>query len=292
MARAMPLRRTHLTQMLGSLIAAAVMASGMWTAVAWAVSRLIPDPAAARLAAQLQVLFGMGVAYFILSLTFHYLVLAVEETRRAERTADEAQILTREAKLTALRAQINPHFLFNSLNSIAALTLTDGEQARHMCQLLSTFLRSSLAMGDRATVTMKEELALIRNYLEIEQVRFQDRMAVEEHIDDKALSTPVPALLLQPLVENAVKHGIGNLETGGVIKLAITGRPDGVTVTLENPIDPGAAPKPGTSKGLSIVRDRLQTFYGDEAKMVVQKDPDRYRVRIRIPNGATADADA
>jgi hypothetical protein len=283
MARAMPLRRTRLVPVVLSLVAASTIAGIAWAGLAYALARSLPDPAGSRLANQLWILLGIGTGYFVLSLVYHYLILAMEEARRAEHQADEAKVLTRDAELRALRAQINPHFLFNSLNSIAALTTVDPEQARRMCQLLSEFFRTTLRLGDREGVSLKEELSLIRCYLDIEQVRFGDRMSFREQIDKRCLEKIFPPLLLQPLVENAVKHGVASLVEGGQIVLEARLDGERLTVAVENPIDPDRLTRPGSGKGLRIVEERLRSFFGDAARMVVNQSQERFRVELRVP---------
>src|SRR5437870_5640660 len=166
----------------------------------------------------------MGALLYLVSVGLHYAALAAEASRQAERRAAEARTLVREAELLSLRIQLNPHFLFNSLHSIAALTTLDGARAREMCMRLAEFLRSSLGLGGRETVPLGEELALARSYLEVEQVRFGERLRVDEDIEPACEGCAIPALLLQPLMENAVKHGIAGMVQGGVIRLAVRRR--------------------------------------------------------------------
>jgi sensor histidine kinase YesM len=282
MARAMPLKGAHLTQVLLSLLAAAAVMGGLWAVLALAVSTLFPE---AVLNDQLGVLFGMGVGYFVLSLIFHYLILAMEETRRVENLEREARVLAREAELRALEFQINPHFLFNSLNAIAALTSSSPPQARRMCQLLSSFLRDSLRLSDRRSIPIKEELSLIRTYLDIELVRFADRLSISENVDESCLGDPIPPLLLQPIIENAVKHGISTLQEGGLIELVVSKDPD-LRISIENPFDPESSPSPGTNRGLAMVEQRLGAFYGKHARMVVHRRSDRFQVILEIPGDA------
>jgi LytS/YehU family sensor histidine kinase len=278
----MPLRGSRLTQVLTSLLGSSVLTGGLWAALAYALANIFPD---SGLMEHLGVLFGMGVGYFVLSLVFHYLILAMEETRRIEDLEKEARVLAREAELRALKFQINPHFLFNSLNAIAALTSTSPEQARRMCQLLSSFLRDSLKLSDKRSIPLKEELGLIRNYLDIELVRFADRLGIEEHVDESCLDEPIPPLLLQPLVENAVKHGISTLEEGGTIDLSVTKDPD-LAISVQNPLDPATGSASGTGRGLAIVEERLGAFYGKHARMVVHRRQDSFQVVLEIPRDA------
>ena len=236
-----------------------------------------------RAAPQLAPLFGMGVLLYLLSAGLHYAALAVEASRAAERRAAEARTLAREAELQALRAQINPHFLFNSLHSIAALATMDGARAREMCVRLSGFLRGILGLGDRESISLREELAMARSYLEVEQVRFGQRLRVEEEIEPACEDCAVPALLLQPLIENAVKHGIAGLVEGGSIRLAARRCGDAVSITVENAFDP-ETPAPHTmGMGLTHVRRRLQVRYGEDAAFHAGPSGGIYRVVLRLP---------
>ena len=158
---------------------------------------------------------------FLLVLSVHYVVLAFEAFRTAERQQLELQVLTRDAELRALRAQVDPHFLYNCLNSISALTGSDAAAARRMCLLLAEFLRTTLRVSTQQSITMAEELSLAERFLSIEQVRFGARLQVERSIDESALECQVPPLVLQPLLENAVGHGIAGMVDGGTIRLDV-----------------------------------------------------------------------
>ena len=202
LCRFLPLRTSALFSLLVTINLAAGLSSLIWAgAVAWAMAiGLGLEPQYLR---QRPILFGAGFLLFDLSAAFHYALMAFETSRQAQAREMQASILAREAELRALKAQIDPHFLFNSLHSISALTASDPAKAREMCVLLSDFLRSSLKMGDRERIPLGEELALARNFLAIQRIRFGARLNVEEDVTDGAASCPVPPLLLQPLVENA-----------------------------------------------------------------------------------------
>jgi hypothetical protein len=266
----------------------AALAGGLifsWSA--WQAALALEHTAAfrgiARLRTHLPFWFAMGVLLYLLSAGLHYAALAVGASRQAERRAAEARTLAREAELQALRMQINPHFLFNCLHSISALATVDGARAREMCVRLAGFLRSSLGLGDRASIPLSEELGLARSYLEVEQVRFGARLRVEEEIEPECEACGVPALLLQPLVENAVKHGIAGLVEGGPIRLAARRRGAAVVITLENAFDPEAAAPGKMGIGLSHVRRRLQVRYGDDAEFEAGPSGGVYRVVLRFP---------
>jgi len=228
-------------------------------------------------------LFGLGMLVYLLSVGSHLAGLAVDASHRAERRAAEAQTLAREAELQALRIQLNPHFLFNSLHSISALATQDGARARQMCVLLADFLRGSLRLGALESIALRDELALARNYLEVERVRFSERLRVETELEPGCEDCLVPALLLQPLVENAVKHGIAGLVEGGAIRLAARRSGSDVTITLENPFDPETPARRNLGLGLAHVEKRLRARYGSGARFDAGARDSVYRVVLRLP---------
>ena len=236
-----------------------------------------------RLHGRLGLLFGLGVLLYLLSAGLHYAALAVETSHDAERRAAESRTLAREAELHALRSQLNPHFLFNSLHSISALATQDGPRAREMCVRLADFLRNSLGLGSREIIPLREELALAKSYLAVEQVRFGERLRVVEEIETACQECHVPALLLQPLVENAVKHGVAGLLEGGAIRLLVQQRGPAVSITLENGFDPEMPAPRNLGMGLAHVRRRLQASYGEEATFDAGVHGEIYRVVLRFP---------
>ncbi|HMH81060.1 MAG TPA: histidine kinase, partial [Candidatus Acidoferrum sp.] len=192
-------------------------------------------------------------------------------------------VLARDAELRALRAQINPHFLFNSLNSISALTSIDGARAREMCLLLADFLRLTLGMGEKTVIPFSEELDLLEKFMAIEKVRFGARLRMEEKIDDRAKRCIIPALLLQPLLENAVSHGIASMEDGGMIRLEASVRDGRLAISVENDRDEEAPVRKRNGVGLKNVRNRLEARYGKEATFRADADEDKFRVSMSLP---------
>ena len=294
--RAFPLRLSSMNSVALTFAAAGAAASlllvGSVRMAALALGRTPP---------QFAPLFGTGVLLYLLSAGLHYAGLAVAASRDAERREGEARTLAREAELQSLRIQLNPHFLFNSLHSISALATVDGARAREMCVLLADFLRASLGLGSRESIPLQEELALARSYLELEQIRFGRRLRVETEIEPACQECAVPALLLQPLVENAVKHGIANLLEGGSIRLAASRSGEDVSITLENTFDPdtqsprvlrlattaapasGVSRPPGLGLGQAHVRRRLEIRYGEDAVFDAGPRGEVYRVALRFP---------
>jgi hypothetical protein len=276
--RVRPLRLAGGPMLAVTWAGAAVAAGAMFSGAAWGLARIEGLPAA-----HLDLLFGVGILLYLLSAGLHYAALAGEEAREAALAVAEARTLARDAELHALRMQINPHFLFNSLHSIAALVTVDAVRAREMCIRLSDFLRSSLGLGERDSVPLREELALARSYLEVEQVRFGARLEFSENIQESCEDCAVPVLLLQPLVENAVKHGIAGLVEGGAIRLSVERRDASVCVAVENAFDPDAAPPNRLGMGLRQVRRRLELRYGGAASMQAGARDGVYRVELRFP---------
>ncbi len=279
LCRVRPMRQVG--RALPPALVAAVLAGGVFVGTA----RL----AAPVFATQTLVLFALGALLYLLSTGLHYAAVASMEQDEAERSAEEARSLARDSQLQALKFQLNPHFLFNSLHSIAALATQDGVRAREMCIRLSDFLRAGLGLGDRESIPLREELALARSYLAVERVRFGERLKVEESIAAESEDCLVPALILQPLVENAVKHGIAGLLEGGSIRLSARRSSAGVTIAVENEYDAEdledehASPPPRTGLGLAHVRRRLAVRYGDDASFDAQAENAIYRVSLRLP---------
>ncbi len=286
--RAHPLGGPNPLRTLLTVFSAAIQASAVWVAAGAVWGAVLArafaiDPGRLTRLQDLVPLFLAGVPLYLLSVMAHYMILAFEASRAAERQVFESQVTAREAELRALRAQLNPHFLFNSLNSISALAAPDPEAARRMCQLLGDFLRQSLSLGGRARVTLGEELTLADRYLAIEQVRFGARLGVEKQADDGALRCLVPPLLLQPLVENAVKHGVADRVEGGVIRIEAHRRGDVLVVGVENPRDPDAPSRRGQGLGLENVRARLDALDRRRTRVDVERGPDRFRVVLTLP---------
>ncbi|MEO8372087.1 MAG: histidine kinase [Candidatus Solibacter sp.] len=276
--RVQPLRAAGLAMLTATWTMAAATASALFTGAAWVMARVLGQPVAWP-----GLLFAAGILIYLLSAGVHYTAIAAEASRAAELQAAEAHSLARDAELHALRMQINPHFLFNSLHSIAALSTQDGQRAREMCVRLSDFLRSSLGLGERESVPLSEELALTRSYLEVEKVRFGARLQFSEDIQESCRECAVPVLLLQPLIENAVKHGVAGLVEGGRIRLSVERSGDIVRVAVENAFDSDSPPANRLGVGLVQVRRRLELRYGAAAEMQAGAHEGVYRVELRFP---------
>jgi two-component system sensor histidine kinase AlgZ len=286
--RATPLGKVSFIRLLLTHLIAAGVMSFVWTqagaALAYAV--LSPEKFAAirrQFEPQVNAIFTVGVLLYLLSVAFQYVLIAMEDSRRAEAQAIEARVLARDAELKALKAQVNPHFLFNSLNSISALTSIDPSRARDMCVLLGDFLRMTLGLGEKTLVRFSEELELLQKYLAIEKVRFGVRLKMHENIQEESMSCLLPPLLLQPLVENAVKHGIAGLPEGGEIRLEAQRQNGRLAILVENSWDPEAPPRRSGGLGLKNVQYRLEARYGKDASLRVNTEGELFQVSLDLP---------
>ena len=270
--RSLPLASTKRWQIGFNHAGAAILVSALWVACARGLANLLNI----SLGPGVSILVLMSLLLYFLSIALHYMFVAVQASRQSE-------ILTRDAELRALKAQINPHFLFNSLNSIAALAVTDGPKAREMCIRLSDFLRNTLGLGERESIAWKDELDLVRAYLDVEKVRFGARLKVEMNVHSDCSDCRVPPLVLQPLIENAVKHGIATLVDGGTIRVQGEVRDGLLRVLVENHFDRDSPPARQHGLGLRNVRNRLQTRFGTAASLVARAEDDIFRAEMVVP---------
>ncbi|MEO6670418.1 MAG: histidine kinase [Ferruginibacter sp.] len=206
-----------------------------------------------------------------------------EQQEENQRKADTER-LARDAELNKLRQQLQPHFLFNSLNSISALTGSQPEAARHMIQQLADFLRGTLKKEDQQWTSFEEELQYLQLYLDIEKVRFGYRLQTKIEYDETVLQMKLPPLLLQPLVENAIKFGL--YDTVGDVTILIAAKNNGgmLEVMVENPFDESTAvPVKGTGFGLSSIKRRLFLLFARHDLLQVKKESGQFISIIRIP---------
>jgi LytS/YehU family sensor histidine kinase len=207
----------------------------------------------------------LAIAFLVLGcVALVYVLVGTMEDREIQiHRKSDAEKLAREAELFRLQQQLQPHFLFNSLNSISALVGSDPTQARKMIQQLSEFLRGTLKKDDQQLIPLEEELHQLRLYLEIEKIRFGHRLQTEIEIAESAKSSTIPALLLQPIVENAIKFGLYDTIGQVMIRIKAIRENNQLQVTVSNPFDPEtASPTRGTGFGLASVQRRLYLLFG------------------------------
>jgi two-component system LytT family sensor kinase len=203
-----------------------------------------------------------NLIYFI----YHY----VTKSRKQQLDTLQLEALVKELELKTIKAHINPHFIFNSLNSIRALVDENPERARKAITELSNILRSSMQVDKSETVTLEKELYIVKDYLALENMRFEDRLRIEYQVDEDTLDQPVPPMMLQTLVENAIKHGISKQINGGVVRVisGFNGHFHELSVQNTGYLN-GARNAEGF--GLSSTTDRLSLLYGNKAKFEIKQ---------------------
>ncbi len=286
-ARSLPIKTTGTWRILLTGLLTSLLSSAVWLAIArfW-LSLLVARgwlPESARGGGYQSLIFGFGVLLYLLSLAVGYLLVMFEENRAADRRALEVQVFAREAELRSLRSQLDPHFLFNCLHSISALTTADPPGARRMCLLLGEFLRETLALGAESRITVARELKLVDRFLAVERIRFGDRLDVDSTSDRESEACLVPPLLLQPLVENAVTHGIAHLLDRGTIRIAASRTPGRLSIVVENPCDPDRPRGTGAGVGVANVHARLRALYGGEAVVNSTEREGVWRMELSLP---------
>lgn len=224
-----------------------------------------------------------GILYYFVVAAFYYVYIYSENMTEQLTKEAELKALLQEAELKSLKFQINPHFIFNSLNSINSLTMSNPQRAGEMTVKLANYLRYTLSKNEKQCTKLREELESVRLYLEIEKVRFGDKIEFVENVQDGCLDAAVPSMILQPLFENAIRYGVyESLEKVG-IRLSCEPYGDYLKVTVENDFDPEAVTKKGEGIGLQNIRNRLEMLYNQKGLLDVQKKSDVFKVNMLIP---------
>jgi hypothetical protein len=211
------------------------------------------------------------------------LLFTHEEQQSVIKRKDEMEKLAKEAELFRLRQQLQPHFLFNSLNSISALTGSQPEKARHMIEQLSDFLRGTLKKDDQQWSTLQEELQYLKLYLDIEKVRFGYRLQTDIDCTDEAKMMKIPALLLQPVVENAIKFGLYDTTGDVVISITASEENGALKISIQNPFDAETSSLRGTGFGLASIQRRLFLLFGRHDLLVTRQHKVFFITDILIP---------
>lgn len=272
--------------LVGNLVASGAVSVIIWILVTKLIMQsVLPEGNSYQAYYDATFSYRVGTGVFIYGLIILTYYLFISLTNLSEKNAREARLETivKETELKMLRSQINPHFLFNSLNSISSLTVTDPEKARTMVVKLSDFMRYALSRKDEQPVSLQSELDNLRLYLEIEKVRFGDKLTTEENIETNCLDFKLPVMLLQPLYENAVKHGV--YESTETVRIITEARMvDGfIEIIIKNNYDTVPSLRKGTGTGLLNVTRRLELFYGNEASIKTTKENNIYTVTLYIP---------
>jgi LytS/YehU family sensor histidine kinase len=230
--------------------------------------------------------FQLYYQYFTSVFVF-YIIDYTEQFKIKEREKSQLALQNQEMELSLLKSQINPHFLFNTLNSISVLIGQNKEKAREMINRLSDIFRYALDSYDDQQVLLSEELKFTENYLNIQKVRFGDRLQFVQNVDKECMNIKVPSMVLQPIVENSVKHGISPKDEGGTITITIQINgayvyfevaDDGMGINANKGMEEN-----GSGVGLSVSDKRLRKMYGEESKLKLEADKYGFKVIFKIP---------
>ncbi len=228
----------------------------------------------------------IGTFFYLVFVLVYYMFMYYEDLQQKMHVENELSNLVKEAELNALKSQINPHFLFNSLNSISSLTMTDPEKAQEMVVKLSDFLRYSLSHDRKETTTLRRELENTERYLAIEKIRFGHRLKYNLTVSNECLDAVIPNMILQPLFENAIKHGVYNSTEEVLIDLRCEPDEHFFVLRLLNDFDPDATRPKGEGIGLKNIRNRLQLLYNRNDLLQINKGKIEFEAVLKIPKKA------
>lgn len=224
-----------------------------------------------------------GIFYYLLFIMYYYVMLYYEDLQEKLKVEAQLQKLVNEAELSALKSQINPHFLFNSLNSISSLTITNPDKAQEMVIKLSDFLRYTLSHDKDEKASLKEEFSNLQRYLDIEKIRFGHRLNFSTSIPEECKDFEIPNMILQPLIENAIKHGVYDSTEEVLVELICNYNDENVVIEIRNEYDPDSVKKKGQGIGLKNIRKRLQIIYKRQDLFEISADKMVFRAILKLP---------
>lgn len=288
LCRSLPLSNRAAVRVVTLFGSASLLSAAVWLALCLVWNNMLGNLEITRdsvqISQQLSVVIFIGASLlYLVSLLAHDVFIAFENIRAAERRQAASQLLARDAELQMLRSQINPHFLFNSLNSISALTSIDASAARSMAIELGSFYRKTLAISARQQISFAEELELCEHFLAIEKIRFGEKLQTKLELEPTSLTAQVPAMFMQPLIENAIKHGICNLSEGGVVHIKSAIENNWLHIAISNPVDPESSTTIGTATGLKNFKARIHSLYQEKARISWYKAHDNFYLDMIIP---------
>ncbi len=268
-------------------IAAATITSGLWILVGYYIMTNVVTGnnlySNFLLKSSLVWRFLIGILYYTVIVAVDYVFIYYNNFQQKVLAEVELNALVKEAELKSLKYQINPHFIFNSLNSISSLTITNPQKAQDMTIKLSSFLRNTLSKNERQKNKLKEEISNAKLYLDIEKVRFAEKFEFVEIIKEECKDVEVPSMILQPLLENAIKHGVYESLDKVTIKLSCGMEKEYFKITVENNFDPEAVPRKGEGIGIKNIKNRLKLIYNQDNLLTVEKANNIFKVNIFIP---------
>lgn len=226
---------------------------------------------------------NIGLMFYLVTVVFYYVAYYYKGFKEKAQNEAELKSLVKEAELKTLKYQINPHFIFNSLNSISSLTITNPDKAREMTIKLSSFMRKTLSGNESQMTRLKDEVDNSRLYMEIEKIRFEDKLEYVEFFDEDCRKINVPNMILQPLFENAIKHGVYESTEKITISFACKKENGYLKISLQNNFDPEGVSRKGEGIGLKNIKNRLKLIYNEDNLLTSDKLENLFTVNIYIP---------
>lgn len=284
----LPLGETRPLYLLASHALTLLVVVGLWYMIGFSYARFLDTSQNTTLWSMLfdralTINIGVVIIQFEVIVLLHYLFFALDKSRRLEQDALQQKLLISQAELQTLRATVHPHFLFNSLNTLANISLSSPEKAHRFCLLLAEFLRYSVAYSTRKDSTLNDELEHVQNYLGIERERFGERLSTVFDVPETLKTVSLPPMLLFPLVENAIKHGIDSCIEGGELKIAARDSGGTLVIEVSNPVDELGRKQKGTRHGLKSVEQRLKNRYGERGHLKTEIAPGSFKVLMYLP---------
>jgi two-component system, LytTR family, sensor histidine kinase AlgZ len=292
--RSLPLSNRAAVQVVVVYGGASLLSAAAWLGLCLVWNNLIGDLGITtenvHINQQLAIVLFVGASLlYLVSLLAHDVIIAYDNIRAAERRQAASQLLARDAELQMLRSQINPHFLFNSLNSISALTSIDASAARSMAIELGNFYRKTLAISAHQYISFAEEVELCQHFLAIEKIRFGEKLQASLELEPASLNAQVPAMFMQPLIENAIKHGICNLSDGGVVYIKSALENSWLHIAISNPVEAESSATIGTGTGLKNFKARIHSLYQERSRISWYRAHDNFYLDIIIPFESVVD---
>ncbi|MCF8261322.1 MAG: histidine kinase [Melioribacteraceae bacterium] len=226
---------------------------------------------------------GLGLIYYTILVTINYLLIYYQNFHETLTKESKLNALVKETELKTLKYQINPHFIFNSLNSISSLTMLDPKKAQTMTIKLSEYLRSTLSSNEKQMIYFRDEINNIRNYLAIEKVRFEDKFEFVEKVNAECSEIKVPSMILQPLFENAIKFGVYEATEKILLELSCEQTNNFLKIVVKNEFDESIQNKKGEGIGLTNIRNRLSLIYGRDDLFKTESKEQIFTATIYIP---------
>lgn len=282
------IEKNNIVNFLINHLASSALAVGLWLWIGYMILSFIYQDAPENLEIinmSLPARVGVGFLFYVLLVSNYYMMIYYQNFKEKLTRESELSALVKESELSSLKSQINPHFLFNSLNSISSLTMISPERAQDMVINLSEFLRYSLSNKKETLTTFENELRNIERYLKIEKIRFGKRLQVERKIDEQTKHCLLPGLILQPIMENAIKYGIYESTDESNIVIESRIRDNLLEVKVSNEYDPDYLVKKGEGIGIRNVSSRLKIQYSREDLVKIAKNDQIFKIILRFPQG-------